>query len=64
MASHLEGVVKYNDVSGWRHTLGKLRVFFDAPSQAVSKKEASGVDWNDKTWEEEMKEKLSGGRWW
>ena len=64
MASHLGGVVKYNYVSGWRQTLGKLRVFFDAASQADSKEKTSGVDWNDKAWEEEMKEKLSGGRWW
>jgi hypothetical protein len=41
-----------------------VKVFFEAPSQAGSKEEASGVEWNDKTWEEEMKEKLSGGRWW
>jgi hypothetical protein len=64
MANYLEGVAKYNDVSGWRHTLGKLRVFFDTASTVDSKEKTSGADCDDKGWEEEMKERLSGGRWW
>ena len=58
MVHYLEGVLKYNYVSGWKHTLEKLRVFFDTASMVDRKEKTSEVDWKV-----DFKEKI-GGWWW
>lgn len=56
MVHYLEGVLKYNYVSGWKHSMKKLRVFFDTASMVDRKEKTGGVDWKV-----DFKEKIGGG---
>ena len=65
MAQYLENVLKYERVSGRKFGLERLRMFFDAAPGVPSKKNAEGLDSDEKTktWQEDMKERV-GGWWW
>jgi hypothetical protein len=70
MVHYLEVVLKRDFISGWKymfenrgkHTLGKLKVFFDNVSAVDSKERATDGDCNEKTGEMDWKEKF--GRKW
>ncbi len=65
MVQHLENVLKYDRVSGWKTGLERLRMFLDAAPGVDSREKADGVDCSEspKTFETDMKERL-GGWWW
>jgi hypothetical protein len=48
MVQYLELVLKRDLASGWRHTIEKVRVFFEKTSEMDPKEESEETDWKDK----------------
>ena len=50
MAQHLELVLKRDSASRWKHTLEKVRVFFEKTPTADSdsKEKPEEIDWKDR----------------
>ena len=63
MGQYSELVLKHDFASGWRQTLGKLRVFFDSVSTVDSNDKADGLGGNEKTDELDWKERF-GKNWY
>jgi hypothetical protein len=63
MVEYLQNALQHDRVAGWKSGLGRLRMFFNAAPGVQSKKKADGADCDEKTWEEDMKERV-GGWWW
>jgi hypothetical protein len=61
MGQYSELVLKRDFASGWRQTLGKLRVFFDSASTVDSNDKADGSD--GKTDESDWKQRF-GKNWY
>ena len=59
---YLGNVLKYSRVSGRKSGLERLRMVFSATPDVQSRKNADGVDCDEKakTWEEDMKERVGG----
>ena len=62
MVQYLELVLKRDVASGWKHTLERLRTFFDS-SSANSNDEAHGSSGNEKTDEMDWKQRF-GKNWY
>jgi len=48
MVQYLELVLKRDLSSGWRHTMEKVRVFFEKTSEAGSKEKTEEKDWKER----------------
>ncbi len=48
MVQYLELVLKRDLSSGWRHTVEKVRLFFEKPSEAAPKEKTEEIDWKDR----------------
>jgi len=48
MVQYLELVFKRDFASGWKHTVEKVRVFFEKTSEVGPKEKTEEVDWRDK----------------
>ncbi len=63
MVQYLELVLKRDLASGWKHTLGKLRLFFDTASTVDSNDGADGSGASEKTNGTDWKERF-GKNWY
>jgi hypothetical protein len=48
MVQYLELVLKRDFASGWRHTVEKMRVFFEKTSEVGPKEKTEEIDWKDR----------------
>jgi hypothetical protein len=48
MVQYLELVLKRDFASGWRHTVEKVRLFFEKTSEADPKEKTEEIDWKDR----------------
>lgn len=48
MVQYLELVLKRDFASGWRHTVEKMRVFFENTSEVGPKEKTEEIDWKDR----------------
>jgi hypothetical protein len=48
MVQYLELVLKRDFASGWRHTVEKVRLFFEKTSEESPEEEAEKLDWKDR----------------
>jgi len=48
MVQYLELVLKRDFSSGWRHTMEKVRVFFEKTSEAGAKDKTEEKDWKER----------------
>ncbi len=48
MAQYLELVLKRDFPSGWRHTLEKVGLILEKPSEVAEKEKTEKTDWRDR----------------
>ena len=48
MVQYLELVLKRDFATGWKHTVEKVRVFFEKTSEEGPKEKAEEIDWRDR----------------
>jgi hypothetical protein len=48
MVQYLELVLKCDFASGWRHTVDKVRVFFEKTSEVGPEEKTEEIDWKDR----------------
>ena len=48
MVQYLELVLKHDFASRWRHTVEKMRVFFEKTSEVGPKEKTEEIDWKDR----------------
>jgi len=48
MVQYLELVLKRDFASGWKHTLEKVKVFFEKTPATGSKEKTEEIDWKDR----------------
>ncbi len=48
MVQYLELVFKQDFASGWRHTVEKVRVFFEKKHQVDQREKTEEIDWKDR----------------
>jgi hypothetical protein len=63
MVQYLELVLKRDLASGWRQTLGKLRLFFDSAPTVNSNDKADGSGGDEETEEMDWKQRF-GKNWY